>query len=197
MDYCCVIIFLHYNNTLYVQIGSFDGVSNDEFGLKDLLLNETNATCVLIEPVKEYFDRLVINYVNAKSKCYFENIGIGDIDEKHTFFINGQDTSIVRVPTTKTEERNIDCKTFDYIVDKYNISKIDGLFIDVEGYELKILESIFSGNHPQINFIRYEFVHLSEMDNNKLSYILEYNNYSIFQDEKSYADRIAILKTNK
>jgi len=175
------------NNGYFIQIGANDGVSNDEFGLKDLLQNESH-TAILIEPIQSYYLQLINNYKNFKSKLYFENIAITEKQETKFLSLNGQDSSFVRLHDGDKIEVN--CDTIKSIFNKYNIKKINGLFIDVEGYEFNILNSLFSFKHPQIDFIRYEFWWVENKE--ELDNLLINNGYSIFQDEYSYADKIAI-----
>jgi len=174
-------------NGYFIQIGANDGVSNDEFGLKDILKNEDH-TAILIEPIESYYLELINNYKNFKSKLYFENIAITEKKEIKSLSLNKQDSSFVRLHDGDKIEVN--CNTIKYIFNKYNIKKINGLFIDVEGYEFNILNSLFSFKHPQIDFIRYEFWWVENKE--ELDNLLINNGYSIFQDEYSYADKIAI-----
>jgi len=182
------------DNGYFIQIGAYDGVSNDEFGLKDKLFNETHTT-ILVEPIPEYFDNLVENYKTSKSKVYFENIAISDKKEIKKIQLNGQDTSFVRKFDSDVDLLDVNCEPFSYLVDKYKITKVDALVIDTEAYELVVIESVISTN-IDIDIIRYEFVHLSDTDLDKLENILIENGYDIFQDETSYADKIAIKKLN-
>jgi FkbM family methyltransferase len=175
-------------NGVFIQIGSHDGVSNDEFGLKDKLLNE-NHTSVLIEPIPEHFNNLVTNYSKSKSTIFFENIAISDKKEIKKMCVNGQDSSFIRM--TSNEFTDVSCDTLSNILKKYNITHIDGLFIDVEGYEYTILNSIFNDN-ISIGFIRYEF--WWSTDKEKLDNLIIDNGFDVYQDEFSYADKIAIKK---
>jgi len=177
------------NNGIFVQIGSHDGVSNEEFGLKEKLINEKH-TAILIEPIVEHFNQLVNNYSKSKSNIFFENIAISDKQEIKKICVNGQDSSFVR--NTSQNFIDVSCDTMTNVLKKYNITHINGLFIDVEGYEYTILESIFNDPNIVIDFIRYEFW-WSE-DKEKLDKLLTDNGYNVYQDEYSYADKIAIKK---
>jgi FkbM family methyltransferase len=178
------------NNGYFIQIGAYDGVSNDEFGLKDKLFYEDSHTAILIEPVPDFFEKLVENYNVAKSKIFFENVAISDKKEIKKIQLNGQDTSFVRSFDKDTISIDVICETFTHLISKYNIKKIDALVIDVEGYELVLIKSILETKIP-IEIIRYEFVHLNGDDKEKLDMILIENGYDIYQDETSYADKIA------
>jgi FkbM family methyltransferase len=177
------------NNGIFVQIGSYDGISNDEYGLKEKIKYE-NHKSILIEPIKEFFDKLVNNYLNSKSETYFENVSISDINGIKEITVNGQDTSFNR--NINGEKRRINCIRFSEIIDKYNLTEIDGLFVDVEGHEYTIFNDIFNSCVIPIKFIRFEFW-WSE-DRNKLDLLFEKNNYELYQCSESYADKIAIHK---
>jgi len=177
-------------NGFFIQIGSYDGISNDQFGLREKIVNEDH-TSILIEPIKEYYDRLVLNYKQSNSTIYFENIAISDISEIKKIQLNGQDTSFNRVFDKSVEMVDVRCEPFSYLINKYGLNKINVVVIDTEAYELVVIESIFS-NNIEIDIIRYEFVHLNKDDLIKLENILIMNGYEIFQDDSSYADKIAI-----
>jgi FkbM family methyltransferase len=177
-------------DSVVVQIGAFDGVSNDDFFLNQLTEDVLYSKIILIEPVEEYYEDLINNV--RRENIFFENIGISDVDGYESFYINGQDTSIVR--TSNTEVRKIKCHKFDYIIDKYQLTEIDFLLIDVEGYEYVILKSIMENKNILIKNIRYEFWHLTDEDKENLDSLLRYNGYEIYQDDNSYADKLAIKK---
>lgn len=180
-------------NGFFIQIGSYDGISNDEFGLMSKLMHEKH-TAILVEPIPQYFNMLLENYKQAHSHIYFENIAIGDKKEVKKIQINGQDSSFVRKFDNKLEMLDVQCEHFNYLVKKYNIVKVDALVIDTEAYELVIIESILKSNTIAIDIIRYEYIHLSIEDSNRLDSILESNGYFISQDETSYADKVAVKK---
>jgi FkbM family methyltransferase len=177
-------------NGYFIQIGSHDGISNEEYGLRNKLITEKH-TAILIEPIPEFFNQISKNYTNSTSEIFFENIAISNKKEIKNIIVNGQDSSFVRDIVGK--KLKVNCDTMESIFKKYNFPKINGLFIDTEGYEFDILTSMFSQNYPQIDFIRYEFFWNSEKE--ELDKLLYSNSYDVYQDEESYADKIAIHKS--
>ena len=174
----------------FIQIGAFDGITNESSGLYEKLKFE-NHKSVLIEPIPEHYNNLVINYNNSKSEIYFENIAVSDNNESKLISVDGQDSSFVR--NTSENKILVECLTLNNIVKKYNIDKVNVLFIDVEGYEYEILNSFFNDPSCEIDVIRYEFWWLK--DKEMMDNLLMKNGYYIFEDHLSYADKIAIKQS--
>ena len=65
-------IFSSINIQTVVQIGSNDGKRFDQL---NLFLKKYKTRAILVEPVKEYFNKLKLNYNNQKH-IVFENIAI-------------------------------------------------------------------------------------------------------------------------
>ena len=147
-------IFKGYKNGVYVDIGAHDGVS-----INNTLYFEKNNnwTGINVEPIKNVFDKLIINRPNnINLNCavcnndgetdflcntgYTEMIsGIKDtFDSRHLQRLEnenkqmGSRTDIIKVKTKKLET----------ICDENNISHINYLSIDVEGAEFEVIKSI-------------------------------------------------------
>ena len=61
------------------------------------------------------------------------------------------------------EKVAVRCENFEFILDKYEISKLDLLQIDAEGYDFELLKIFpFSKVTPRI--IHFEHIHLNEID---------------------------------
>jgi len=93
-----------------------------------------NAEYHLFEPNPEYFNALK----EIKGNIHLNNFGLGDItgiipyDNDLQAFAGGEARNTV-------EHTNFPVKTLDWYVKKHNISKIDLLKIDAEGYDYKVL----------------------------------------------------------
>lgn len=180
----------------FVDIGcGHQSVSTDIFG--------TDVYGVLVEPIKEYLEVLPsgknIIKVNAaisekngeidfnafigKNPKYYSNEEITKIknnpkllrEYNKNFLYSGQSSiknieKLLRV-STKIKVKSYDLKTF---FEKYDITEIDYLKIDVEGYEEEILQQLLimleKGSIKINNQIKYEFNHLSDEKNlNKIT----------------------------
>ena len=111
--------------------------------------------------------------------------GIGSFNKKH---ILDHRTKRFKIEEHDIDSTNVETLTFSDLIDKYEISEIDQLQIDVEGYEYEILNSIDYLN-IKINKIIFESKHFDGTFNEglKLSEIkkkLIKNNYEITQMDK-------------
>ena len=59
------------------------------------------------------------------------------------------------------EDIDIKILVFDDLIKKYNISEIEYLFIDTEGYDYKIIKSL-NLNKIKINKVKFEYKHLDD-----------------------------------
>jgi len=185
------------NSGVFVQIGAFNGCDNEEYGLRNKLIEESH-TAFLIEPIKNFFNEIKNNYQSSKSNITTINCAVSDKEELKIIETRGQDTSFARQFNANYPPDNIEtvlCKPLTSILSEFKIQNIDVLVIDTEGYEYKILNSFFEKPNANIKIIRYEFWWLSEYQKIELDSLLERNGYDIFQDANSYADKIAIHKT--
>ncbi len=194
------IILKHYckkTDFFFIQIGSFDGKRCDPVYQ---YVTENHWHGILIEPQKEQFERLIKNYKNQKH-LKFENVAISD--KKGTGIIYNLPTdkiygSLLKDGTSYLRKNNdilvteeVSCVTIHDIIDKYEIKNITLLSIDVEGYELQILESIdFSIIKPTI--IYFEKCHLGKDKFEKCIDILNKQGYIVFEDNNVNA--IAIIR---
>ena len=160
--------------------------------LKSLRKNVSNYKTVNIE-------QITVGKINENRKFYFikeDSIdklgkhwasGIGSFDKQH---ILNHRTKRFKVTDDDVETINIESLTFNYLMDKYSISEIDKLQIDVEGAEYEILNSI-DYEKININKILFESKHFDGTFNagEKLELIKEKlisNNFRLTQiDEEN------------
>jgi FkbM family methyltransferase len=147
-------IFKGYKNGFYMDVGAHDGVT-----INNTLYFEkyNNWSGINIEPIKEVFDKLVINRSNnINLNCavcnndgetdFLNNTGYTEMlsgikstfDPRHLQRLEYENihtcssTKIIKVKTKKIET----------ICDENNISHINYLSIDVEGAEFEVIKSI-------------------------------------------------------
>jgi FkbM family methyltransferase len=178
----------------FVQIGAMDGKTFDpiyEF------VQKYGWNGVLVEPLKDHFESLKQNYSNSEG-LIFENVAI--TEESGTRKINRIPTKVVNdndLPnwglgaSSFYTDRNalewdeikphivreeVDCLTLPELLNKHNITEIDVLQIDAEGYDYHILKQLdFDKFHPYI--INLEIVNLPKSERNECRKLLDKYNY--------------------
>lgn len=170
----------------FVVIGAFDGESHDNFFEKIRNKNGTShSKIIFVEPVKKYYDLLTQKISSLKNvDIICENVGISNKNEnvimvsvkpnlldKYGWYIEGCACVVENgVPINiymQTVEKNdldyehITCITFNELLNRNNLSKVDFLQIDTEGYDERIIKTIdFETN--DISFIKFEKHYLTE-----------------------------------
>lgn len=173
-----------------IQIGSNRGY--DDF--TSLIETKKIDLLILVEPFEEHNLSLGECYKHLEN-VYIENVIIVD-DEKLTesiIYFHKEDTthlnsyelaSLNKYHSLKIRnhykendicERRLRSMTINQLLTKYNLRKIDILFVDTEGYDDKIIESLDFENFA-IDEIYYENLHI---DSFKLKLFLETKNYNI------------------
>jgi FkbM family methyltransferase len=147
-------IFKGYKNGFYVDVGAHDGIS-----INNTLYFEKNNnwTGINIEPIKNVFDKLVMNRPNnINLNCavcnndgetdflcntgYTEMLsGIKDnFDIRHFYRLEHEN----KIMGSTTEVIKVKTKKLETILDENNIKHINYLSIDVEGAEFEVIKSI-------------------------------------------------------
>tara|TARA_R110001592_G_scaffold302858_1_gene574835 strand:+ start:1101 stop:1688 length:588 start_codon:yes stop_codon:yes gene_type:complete len=167
----------------FLEIGAFDGKSFD--GLYKYTHNN-NWTGIFVEPINEYFQQLQLNFQNIENKV-FENSAITDENKQYEIKRLKLDKKWAKGSSSLVDNdlnqkyayytETINGITFDTLVDKYKIERIDVLQIDTEGYDLKILEQIVPRFIPK--FISIEQRHLKYPDKMKVKKILKQLGYYV------------------
>lgn len=156
-----------------VQIGCFDGnddvysfVSQNYMNIKKLILVDVLEEKIQ-EAKKRYSRYAFVDYVNI---AIVDNDNIKNIViYKPKNIVHGQLTSIYKNNISKffqdpeIEQFDIDCITINKLFEKFYLKHIDRLYIDTEGLDCKIINSINYELYT-INYIEYEYVHSDGVD---------------------------------
>ena len=177
-----------------VQIGANDGSRFDEL---NIFIKKYKIKSVLVEPINEYFEDLKRNYKNFEN-VYFENSAITVGTKKKEIFvvnnknINDYDEHIKGISSFDKNhlikhgvksnhilKKKINCISILNLLKKYNISNLDILFIDAEGYDGDILIDFFSSS-TQEPILIFEYIHIKNKIFKDLVSILTNKKYSYF-----------------
>lgn len=179
------LIFSKNNIKNLIQIGANDGKRFDE--ISKYLKKNNEIKAVLVEPVKKYFERLKENYKDQKN-IKFENSAISKNNEvnflycvKDEFLENYQDhvkginSNEIQhllnhdVKKSHIEKIKVETLTFKNLIKKYNLTEIDLLYIDVEGYDDKLVLD-FLNNSKLRPIVIFEYIHIN---NKSLKILIE------------------------
>jgi len=182
------------NDFFFIQIGACDGIMGDPLYN---MIKSYNWSGILIEPQKNIFNKLKETYKEHKN-LIFENVAISEKTGKRNLYklkeINlkhSWEKGLASFYPTKTlagyekediEIEEINCLTFDDLIDKYNVNKIDFLQIDVEGYDYEIIKQI-DFNKIKPVFLQYEHKHINKKDHRECIKFLKDQGYKIFHQE--------------
>ena len=177
-----------------IQIGANDGNRFDEL---NKFIKEYRIKSILVEPINEYFEDLKLNYKNFKN-VYFENSAIVvGAKEKEIFSVNNNNLKdydehikginsfdknhLIKhgVKLNHIIKKKINCISILNLLEKYNISKLDILFVDAEGYDGDIIID-FLKSSKQEPILIFEYIHIKNKILKDLINILNEKNYSYF-----------------
>ena len=177
-----------------IQIGANDGSRFDEL---NIFIKKYKIKSILVEPINEYFEDLKKNYKNFEN-VYFENSAITvGTKEKEIYAVNNKNLNdyddhikgissfdknhLIKhgVKSNHILKKKINCISILNLLKKYNISDLDILFIDAEGYDGDILIDFFNSSKQEPILI-FEYIHIENKIFKDLVNILSKKNYSYF-----------------
>ena len=183
-----------------VQIGANDGKRFDQ--ISKFIKNNNELKAVLVEPVKKYFEQLKENYKGFKN-IEFENSAISKNNEinflycvKDKFIQNYQDhikginsyemKHLLNhsVKESHIEKIKVETLTFENLIKKYDLTEIDLLYIDVEGYDDKIVLD-FLDNSQLRPILIFEYIHIKNTSFELLMKKLLDENYKILKVDEN------------
>ncbi len=190
----------------FIEIGASDNIETDHIGKS---IFKFNWRGIIVEPVPYLFEKLTRNY-GTINRLIFENVAIAEENcERDFYYVSGQNSGIsnsikgigsfsidhihkFNFPRKEKDivSQKIKCLTFEELIRKHEVKKLDLLQIDTEGYDYKILKTInFERIKPKI--LHYEFCHLNKEEQLKSVDLLQSKGYIIIRKK---ANILAFLK---
>lgn len=180
---------------------------------KDLLfdyLHLENITAVLVEPVAELLEELRSKLI-VRENLHFENSAVDTMPRKRVLYrlkgatgfpvwseglgsfnkkvLLNHDNQLKGMRKYVTGEV-VKCVTFETLVKKYNLSGINVLQIDTEGYDYEIVKSMnFEKYKPDIMII--EYLHITVYEYYALIKLLQDQNYKVYRNS-DFFDILAV-----
>ena len=153
------------DNCFFIEVGANDGKYLDP--LYPYII-KNNWSGILIEPNHIVFEELKHNYKDTNN-LFFENCIVSDKSGMVDFYYNGDNITTLHNTLSYNYAKNNfkeDLKivptlslTFDDLIQKYDVKKVDVLMTDVEGYDLDLLKT-FPFNNVKPKVIISEHSHL-------------------------------------
>ena len=205
---------LHGKGFFFVQIGAHDGAWPDP--LFDFV-KEFHLPGILVEPQRDTFNSLLQNYSDSDN-LVFENVAISHKEEKRKLYkvkeeyqqlytyanlIPSFDYEFVKKHFGKNlvgmdlnvedciEYEMVDCMSLEALLKKHNVTRIDLLQIDTEGFDYEIIKMI-EMNCRKPGMINYEHRHLTRGDQEECWRYLVDQGYSLYVNGP---DTCALLQT--
>ena len=176
-----------------VQIGANDGVIFDDL---NEFINRYEIQSLLVEPIKDNFDKLKEKYINSnfvtlENSAIFnstKDLFLYKVEKKYLHYYDIHIPGITSLDKNHLLNHGVKLKhivkesvntiTIIGLLNKYNIKNLDLLYIDAEGYDGNIVLDFLS--HSILKpIIIFEYIHVQNEVLNKV--ILKINNdYKIF-----------------
>lgn len=119
-------------NSIVMELGGYTGVWAQQ------IIKKYNPNLFIIEPIEKFYSHMVSKFAN-NSKVKLLNVGVGVETKKDQIFINGDGSSRnIKIG----EAIEIEIETIENIFDKFNLSKVDLVQINIEGDEYPLLENM-------------------------------------------------------
>ncbi len=204
VDHIIAHQLMYAKDFFFMQVGANDGKSRDPIYN---LIKESEIAGVLLEPIPFYFKGLQENYAGRKNITLL-NIALHPTESEITMYkideeavgkngvpvwASGISTFDKRIMEKHCKDipdyekylatEKVKCTTFESIIEENNISKIDLLLIDTEGFDYEIIKMIdFTKIKPSI--IRFEHNHLIKEDLHSCINILASVGYKLFHEKR-------------
>ena len=187
----------------FIEIGSNDGVQHDF--LRPFIL-ERRWRGIMVEPVPYVFARLRENY-GSLERVELENAAIAERDGTLPFFhlreaapaerqglpgwydgIGSFDREIVashadHIPDIESRmvRADVPALTFESLCRKHDVSELDLVLVDTEGYDFQIVKGIdLTTRHPRL--LVYEHFHLSAEDRERCAQHVREQGYETMEE---------------
>jgi FkbM family methyltransferase len=186
----------------FIQVGAHDGVRFDDLYGK---VTAINCSGIVIEPLPRYFRRLKANYEDYPGVVPL-NVAVHPTLEKIELFhviperadqpwahgigsANPRHHALIATAQECISSTTVPAMSLAAIISRHEVKRIDLLQIDVEGFDLQVLEMIpFERIRPRL--IKFEITHLDEASRIKAFNLLGLHGYKISAEGE---DAIAIL----
>jgi len=146
------IIIIDYpldSNSQVIELGGFTGVWSKK------IIEKFNPNLLIVEPVPQFVYELKRQF-NNNPKVNIEGSAISTSNKKINLYVKGSATS----ETIQVSDRQIsvDCYDINYLISKYNLSKIDLIQVNIECEEYPLIMNwIETGFLKNVKYLQVQF----------------------------------------
>lgn len=210
LDQKLVMLSQKRSDIYFMQIGAFDGITNDHLHHK---VRKYSLSGVVIEPQPDAFRLLTANYLDLADKITSFNVAIAEHDGRQEFYVvDGALSEPVWLPQLASFSREIilshrgavqgledmirltdvECWSFDTLLHKLHRTTVDLLYIDAEGYDARLLLS-FDVPRRRPSIVVFEHKHLKAPEYIEIAQMLAASGYYLGVSSENIHDTIASL----
>ena len=132
-----------------IELGGFTGVWSKK------IIEKFNPNLLIVEPVPQFVYELKRQF-NNNPKVNIEESAISTSNKKINLYVKGSATS----ETIQVSDRQIsvDCYDINYLISKYNLSKIDLIQVNIECEEYPLIMNwIETGFLKNVKYLQVQF----------------------------------------
>ena len=147
-DYTHILNYDLNENSNVIDLGGYTGVWGQ------LIIDKFNPNLYILEPVFNFYSGMVSKF-SGNNKVHLMNVGIGTKNEDGVIYLSNDGTSS---NLSDGETINVKFKTFETILESWNVSEVDLLQMNIEGDEYTVLEHMIeTGYINKIKNIQIQF----------------------------------------
>lgn len=213
------LLFLNAGSLNMIQVGANDGVLCDPLHKH---IKSKKLTGIMLEPQSHVFERLKQNHkdstglifenvalgaeeamttlykVNSELVKQYKDLGgVASFDRNHVLQELLSNKSKLTLGDNRTadsyiEEEKVEVTTYSKLIEKHQLSSLDILMIDAEGYDFEAV-TLFPFDTLRPKAIVFEYKHLSKERMDKIKSLLLKNGYTGFFSKN---DALFIIESN-
>ena len=184
------------DDVFFVQVGSHEAQAGDPISL---YVKRNGWSGILVEPVPDLFARLQAIYGDTPD-LVFENVAIAKEDGRRSFFrlneaagevyeladsLGSLDRDVLlshheQVPGIERylEEIEVPCLSFESLLARHRVERVDLLHLDTEGYDARLLRR-FPWDRLEPALVLYEHDHLDKAERDATEVMLRKRGYEL------------------
>jgi FkbM family methyltransferase len=153
MDKKIIELFSNKRDGIFIEVGAADGVDQSN---TILLEKKYNWTGLLVEPIREQFEYCKKIRTNSVVENYCLTSSVEGATTRHMSRSNLTSSVLSENDIDRSHpNESVEISTLNNLLKKFHIKHVDILSLDVEGYEIEVLEG-YDDNEGNIKYLIVE-----------------------------------------